>query len=398
MEKKELIIIIICLIIPLIVFSFFGLNFIVTILLSLIVGSGGLFLANQSKNAAKVFAAASTLGVFYALGYTVYWFLNFIILAVIMYFYTSSSNIEDALLKIIVLTTTIGLLGYWRYTKSKEGFLITSALKKMGDALTAKNCQDLCEANIGCRYAQVPVGTSKTGGNYECKIGYSFNQGPPTGNKNQGGDTWINKKWKPPIIVSGGGSNIQTSPNRNQTVSIGKKYTNMIPKEITISASLRDQGWGNPTWGIYLVGNEAGTGKVVFLEKLQAPRTSRQERYPIYKRVAYRTTITKRKLAYDRPTYYWANPVWWHKLWRKRSVAYYGYWKNYSVPVTRYRNVVSSYGTRTVQGSPTTRSITKQVNPSNKKISSVYCYVNTTGSGHSLKMNNVNWSVRGWSV
>ena len=395
MEKKELIIIIICLIIPLIVFSFFGLNFIVTILLSLIVGSGGLLLANQSKNAAKVFAAASTLGVFYALGYTVYWFLNFIILAVIMYFYTSSSNIEDALLKIIVLTTTIGLLGYWRYTKPKEGFYV-SPLKNMGGALTAKNCQDLCEANVGCRYAQVPVGTSKTGGSYKCEIGYGFNQSTPSGNVNQGGDTWLKKGWKPPITVSGSGSNIQTSGSRNQTVSIGKKYTNMIPKEITISAALRDQGWGNPTWGIYLVGNEVGSGKVVFLEKLQAPRTSRKERYPIYKRVSYRTTITKRKLAYDRPTYYYKD--WWHRLWRKKSVAYYGYWKAYSVPVTKYKNVLQSYGTRTVQGSPSWRSITKQVNPSNKKISSVYCYVNTTGSGHSLKMNNVNWSVRGWSV
>ncbi len=395
MEKKELIIILICLIIPLIVFSFFGLNFIVTILLSLIVGSGGLFLANQSKNAAKVFAAASTLGVFYALGYTVYWFLNFIILAVIMYFYTSSSNIEDALLKIIVLTTTIGLLGWWRY-KSKEGFYV-SPLKKMGDALTAKNCQDLCEANVGCRYAQVPVGTSKTGGNYKCEIGYGFNQQAPSGNVNQGGDTWIKKKWKPAITVSGAGYNIQTSPGRNQTVSIGKKYTNMIPKEITISASLRDQGWGSPTWGIYLVGN-GPDGKVVFLEKLQAPRTSRQQSYPKYKRVSYRTTVTKRKLAYDRPTYYYKDPVWWNHLWGNRSVAYYGYWKAYSVPVTRYRNVVSGYGSRMIQGAPTVRNITKQVNPSNKKISSVYCYVNTIGSGHSLKMAGVNWSVRGWSV
>ena len=261
MEKKELIIILICLLIPLIVFSFFGLNFIVTILLSLIVGSGGLFLANQSKNAAKVFAAASTLGVFYALGYTVYWFLNFIILAVMMYFYTSSSNIEDALLKIIVLITTIGLLGYWRYTKSKEGFYV-SPLKKMSDAVTAKNCQDLCEANIGCRYAQVPLATSKTGGNYKCEIGYGFNQGAPTGNKDQGGDTWIKKKWKPPITVSGSGSNIDTPRNPATTVSIGKKYTNMIPKEITISASLRDQGWGSPTWGIYIQGY--GPSGVVF--------------------------------------------------------------------------------------------------------------------------------------
>ena len=92
-------------------------NFIILILIILVASGLALMLGN--KMAIKTLASASTVGLFYALGTTVYWFLNFIIGGVIMYFYATSKDIEDALLKIIVLTTTVGLLGWWRYSQKK---------------------------------------------------------------------------------------------------------------------------------------------------------------------------------------------------------------------------------------------------------------------------------------
>ena len=225
-------------------------NFIILILIILVSSGLALMLGNKMAMGKKILASASTIGLFYALGTTVYWFLNILLGGVIMYFYVSSKDIEDALLKIIVLTTTIGLLGWWRYSH-KEGFFVTP-LKVVSNSLTAKQCQDACEGSLGCKYAQVPLASSVTGGRYKCWNSYGFNQRQWGGEK-QGGDTWRNKKWRAPITSSGSYSGaIQTTGSRPDYRLV--KYNNlgtsgMIPQEVYLHVDMRDQGWGNPTWG-----------------------------------------------------------------------------------------------------------------------------------------------------
>ena len=168
------------------------LNFILTIIAVLITAGLALVISDNQKVGKNLLAAGSTIGVFYALGTTVYWFLNFIIAIVVMYFYVNSKDIDETLLKTLVLTTTIGLLGWWRQSH-KEGFYV-SPVRYISASLTAKQCQDACEGTLGCKYAQVPLATSKTGGRFKCWNSYGFSQRHWGGEK-QGGDTWRNKKF-----------------------------------------------------------------------------------------------------------------------------------------------------------------------------------------------------------
>ena len=351
-----------------------NLQFYITIAISLVIGLASSIVPNE--NIKKMMAVIATLGVIYAVGTTVYWFLNILVLAVIMYFYLSSETIDDTLLKTIILISTISLLGWWRY-EHKEGFYV-SPLKLISKSLTAKNCQDICQGATGCKYAQVPSGTSLSGNQNKCWNSYGFDQ-KHWGNVGQSGDTWINRQWQPPVTVSGSSRSgwynrtIATSGSRAQTIKVSSAAANMIPKQITINAKLRDQGWGNPTWGIYLEG--WGPSGRVFKEVLQAPRSSRTVYDPIY-RTRCRTSWRRR----------------WYRIWWRWWNPWTYWWQPYR-SCSRY---LSYYRPRNVLGDPLNRNITKQVNPNNEKITSVNCYAYTRGSGHSLYASTVNWEVKGW--
>ena len=81
------------------------LKFILTLVVVSIISGLVFIISDNQKTGKKILATVSTIGLFYALGTTVFWFLNFIIAGVIMYFYTNSKDIEETLLKIIVLTS-----------------------------------------------------------------------------------------------------------------------------------------------------------------------------------------------------------------------------------------------------------------------------------------------------
>ena len=356
-----------------------GLQFYISIAVSLIVGLGASVVPNE--NIRKMMVIASTIGVLIAVGSTVYWFLNLLVLAVIMYFYLSSETIDDTLLKTMILISTISLLGWWRY-EHKEGFYV-SPLTLISNSLTAKSCQDMCQGTIGCKYSQVPVNTSGTGVKTKCWNSSGFNQ-QHWGNKNQGGDTWFNLKYKPPITITGSSldgwynKTISTSGSRAQTITISNKEEgiNFIPKEITLSAKLRDQGWGNPTWGIYLEGY--GPKGRVFKEVLKAARSSRTVSYPVYKNHCY----------YSWSKSWYSYRYWW---WGWRTGRTY-WWK----PTRRCSKYIAYYGSKSVLGDPLNRSITKKINSNNLKVTSIKCYAHTRGSGHSLYASKVDWTVKGW--
>ena len=351
-----------------------NLQFYITIAFSLVIGLASSVVPNE--NIKKMMAVIATLGVIYAVGTTVYWFLNILVLAVIMYFYLSSETIDDTLLKTIILISTISLLGWWRY-EHKEGFYV-SPLKQISKEMTAKNCQDICQSAIGCKYAQVPSGTSLSGKLTNCQNSYGFDQ-KHWGGVGQSGDTWINRQWQPPVTVSGSSRSgwynrtVATSGSRAQTINVSSSAANMVPKQITINAKLRDQGWGNPTWGIYLEG--WGPSGRVFKEVLQAPRSSRTVYDPIYK-TRCRTSWRRR----------------WYRIWWRWWNPWTYWWQPYR-SCSRY---LSYYRPRNVLGDPLNRNITKQVNPNNEKVTSVKCYAYTRGSGHSLYASTVNWEVKGW--
>jgi len=344
-----------------------NLQFYITIAFSLVIGLASSVVPNE--NVKKMMSVIATVGIIYAVGTTVYWFLNILVLAVIMYFYISSESIDDTLLKITILISTISLLGWWRY-EHKEGFYV-SPLTKISDSVTAKKCQDTCQSAIGCKYAQVPLATSMTGKPNKCENSTGFAQ-TQWGGAKQGGDTWLNIKYTPPITLTGSSRSgwynktVSTTGSRPQTITVSSVGANMIPKEITIKAALRDQGWGNDTWGIYLEG--WGPSGRVFKVALQAPRSSRTVTYPVYRR---RCTSS----------WYWDWANWWKGLRKQKTTC----WK-----------YISHYGSKKVLGNPLNRHITKTVNPNNEKVTSVKCYAYTRGSGHSLYASSVNWSIKGW--
>jgi len=358
-------------------------NFILLILVVLIASGLALMLADKMMIGKKLLATASTIGLFYILGTTVYWFLNIIVGAVIMYFYINSKDIEETLLKIIILTTTIGILGWWRYSQ-KEGFFVTP-LRYVSSALTAKQCQDACQGTLGCKYAQVPLATSQTGGKYKCWNSYGFNQRKWGGEK-QGGDTWKNKLWKPPITMPTSGNYyygpIQTTGSRPDYRLIRYEMTPaMIPEEVYLHVDMRDQGWGNPTWGVYVEGYDKN-GKAVFSRVLKAPRTGRQVKYASYRNQPYNVQSCHNNRHCT---------GWW--FWRR--CHNHRHCHNYR----RYRRVFTGWRTKNVQGPMSHQAKTWKLSSSEQReIRSVRCFVKTRGQGHSLRAQAIRWSVKGWQV
>ena len=353
------------------------LNFILTIIAVLIASGLALMLSNKMMLGKKLLASASTIGLFYILGTTIYWFLNILIGVVIMYFYINSKDIEETLLKVIFLTTTIGLLGWWRYSQ-KEGFYVTP-LTYISSALTAKQCQDACQGTLGCKYAQVPLATSLTGAKTKCWNSYGFNQNHWGGEK-QGGDTWKSKLWKPPITTSSTYSGvIQTTGSRPDYRLIKYNMTSMVPEEVYLHVDMRDQGFGNPTWGVYVEGYDKN-GKTVFTKVLKAPRTGRTVNYATYRNQPYnvRSCHGNRHCT-----------GWW--FWRRCHNHRHCHNNR------RYRSVFTGWRTKNVQGPMSHQVKTWKLSGSEQKeIKSVRCFVKTRGQGHSLRAQSIRWHVKGW--
>ena len=268
MKLKELIIISVCLVIPLIFSVFLKMNFFITVFASLSISAVGLYLLKKNKFAGKLLAAASTLGIFMAIGNTVYWILNSIIMITMMYFYVTTDNIEDTLFKIIVLLATLTIVGLWNQKNTKEGFLDTVSY-----SLTKKGCQDYC-ANWkgGCRYAIVPSDNSRG----KCEITKGINQSTPpkqTGNR----EIWRNEKF---VKIEGKSSGTYKTPYSGSSykgVMINFPFRpDMIPKRVYLEGDLGDQNWGNSTRGLYIRGYKRVGNKdiEIFSKSIVAPRTS----------------------------------------------------------------------------------------------------------------------------
>jgi hypothetical protein len=242
-------------------------------------------------NIKSIFSVLFTLGIINLIGGGSQAFVGYIILLSIMYFYYSSDDIEITLLKSSILIMTLILVGWWRMS-DKEGFSIFPAYKMPGKH-TALECQNKCQNIVGCKYAQVPLGTSNSGNKTHCwtschqngcKSNWFFGQ-TKYGKKNKGYDVWKNKKAKQIVRYSANmGSRFFYSRRGSKTVS-EKKNLKFLGKTATLTAYSKDQGWGNPTWGTYLDGYDKNN-KRVFRIVLKAPRSRWR-----YKRMTKTITI-----------------------------------------------------------------------------------------------------------
>ena len=94
--------------------------------------------------------------------------ISYIILCVILYFYYSSNNVEDMILKVLVLVTTLIFVGYWN---SKEPFSISErGFTKKYKNITALECQKICKNKRECKYIQVPKNTGQSGMKTDCYV------------------------------------------------------------------------------------------------------------------------------------------------------------------------------------------------------------------------------------
>jgi len=300
MKLKELLIISICLVIPLIFSLFLKMNFLITVLASLSISAVGLYLLKKNKFAGKLLAAASTLGIFMAVGNTVYWILNSIIMIAMMYFYVTTDNIEDTLFKIIVLLTTVTIVGLWNEKNTKEGFLQT-----VSNSLTQRGCQDYCENKKNCKYSVGPKDNSRS----ICKISQGTNQN--AGARGANVQIWRNKNYVEVFEKDNG--TYSTTSRGAQTKNIKTVKTNMIPKRVRLEGEVGDQGWGNRTNGLYIRGYNGNN--IVFNKSLLAPRT----RY--YKLISGEWEINPNNSRIDRIGVFAYSRGWGHSI-RAKNVKF----------------------------------------------------------------------------
>ena len=298
----------------------------------------------MNEKVAAILGLIVTVSLFSAVGSLPYKFIGYMLVIIIMYLYVTTKGIDNMWVKVMALiAVTISLV--FQFQVDKEGFYV-SPLKHLSSSLTAKECQDICQSSSDCKYTQVPLGTSLSGNKTHCWNSYGLKQFI-WGSKANGGDTWTNTLYKDPITRSGQWSGrIATTGSRKQTVEIKTEWLSPLLKikQVDLTARLRDQGWGNPTWGIYIDGRDANNN-TVFREVVKAPRS-------------------KRTVSYTQCYGWW----WWRSCDR------------------RYRSVM---GPRIMNSKSDTES-------SNTPIRSLRIYAYSRGSGHSLDLDYVKWSVVGY--
>ena len=115
-------------------------------------------------------------------------------------------------------------------------------------------------------------------------------------------------------------------------------------KEVYLNAKMRDQGWGNPTWGCWIKGYKDGVEKWAY--KVKAPRSVKS----IFKRVCW------------------------------------GWWVWSSCVNVKKR----------VQGPPISN-IYSNNNVQNKSpVDSIRIILQTEGQGHSIDLDSVEWRITGY--
>lgn len=324
-----------------------------------------------------ILAVTITVLVFHSLGLLPNSFWNILATLGVMAIYVKNYNdVEGFLIYSFFFLAILGLLGIFDATfNGKEGFYVNN-MKLVSNNLTAKQCQDACEADRMCKYAVMPLNTSEAFPPKENKCWQSYGLWQSKiGNSGSGYDVWLNKKYKNPITINRtfawpiwnagrgsffSGTVVQTTPSSWDSRLIRyEQFAPMYPYRMNFSAVMKDQGWGNPTWGIY-IRLEGMNGETVYQTVLKAPRSIRR--------------VTKRRCRR-----YACGSYWNWAFWRG------GFWR------TRYCTRCSYYS-QSVAG-PMIPVSTWIPNLPNKKVRAVRIWAQTRGQGHSLMGSKVSYSL-----
>lgn len=326
-----------------------------------------------------ILAVTITVLVFYSIGLIPGYSWNILALFGIMGIYIKNyQDIEGFLIYSFFFLSILGLLGIFdsAMNDNKEGFYV-NRMKLINSNITAKQCQDACEANRDCKFAIVPLNTSEAfpAEQHKCWLSYGVQQ-YKIGNANSGYDVWKNKKYKDPITIartfawpstfrgrgsSRSGAMVRTTSGRWDNITIRyEQFSPMYPLNLNFSAVMKDQGWGNPTWGIY-IRLEGMNGETVYQTVLKAPRSVRN--------------VRKRRCSRYRCGRYWS-----------LFGIFSGWgWRN------RYCTRCNYY-TQSVAG-PMIPVSTYIPNLPNKKIRAVRIWAQTRGQGHMLQSSKVSYSL-----
>ena len=326
-----------------------------------------------------ILAVTITVLVFYSIGLLPNSFWNILATLGVMAIYVKNYNdVEGFLIYSFFFLAILGLLGIFdaTFNDGKEGFYVNN-MKLVSNNLTAKQCQDACEADRMCKYAVMPLNTSEAFPPKENKCWQSYGLWQyRIGSSGSGYDVWLNKKYKNPITINRtfawplynagrgsffSGTVVQTTPSKWDSRLIRyEQFTPMYPYRMNFSAVMKDQGWGNPTWGIY-IRLEGMNGETVYQTVLKAPRSIRR--------------VTKRRCR----TY----PC--GKYWSLFGIFSGWGWR------TRYCTRCAYY-TQSIAG-PMIPVSTWIPNLPNKKVRAVRIWAQTRGSGHSLMGSKVSYSL-----
>jgi len=103
---------------------------------------------------------------------------------------------ESYLILLILVTITLAYGLYFNNFKESYNVMASGGLKRLGDRLNAKQCQDLCEKSKNCKYAVRDKGVKPwVRGN--CWISRDFYQ-HSMGQKDRGKQVWENTKYIQP--------------------------------------------------------------------------------------------------------------------------------------------------------------------------------------------------------
>ena len=199
------------------------------------------FIGYKKKKMYGVVSVLFTLGTIYLISKLSNFIVTYLLLGVVMFFFYSNPNIEDFLMKSIVLFSTLFLVGYWRTNEKNitEGLSFTKrgGWKYMGKKTTIE-CQKLCASEPKCAYMEVDKGASTRYGKTDCYIDILGTGKPPVeyGDK----DVWENKTFKrPPTCPEGKkrkrgrknyiGSDYRGCKNWTRSGATCQKWTSQYP-------------------------------------------------------------------------------------------------------------------------------------------------------------------------